>query len=93
LIKRSASTSSLSSSESLPLAHLGRTSNGSLASSTDSLLVEQERSRKKQLMAQQMAKLAARSMHINVASTLFGGVSAGMAILPLLPYLAACCVM
>ncbi|KIW87489.1 uncharacterized protein Z519_11812 [Cladophialophora bantiana CBS 173.52] len=92
LFKRSSSTLSPSSTGTPPPAYSRRTSDESTGSSANSLL-EQERRWKKDLMAQQMAKLAARSMHVNVASALFGGVSAGVAILPLLPYLAACCVM
>ncbi|KIW68354.1 hypothetical protein PV04_04307 [Phialophora macrospora] len=72
LIKRSAGTSSPSLPDSPP-AYSRRTSDESAASSASSLL-QQERRWKKELMAQQMAKLAARSMHINVASALFGGV-------------------
>lgn len=74
--------------------HCAVSSDGSAAShSVESLLLLEERRRQKTLMAQKMAKMAARSMHINIVSTLFGGLSAGVAVLPLLPYLATCSVM
>jgi hypothetical protein len=60
----------------------------SASASVESLLLAQEQHRQKQLMAQKMAKLTARSMQVGVASALFGGVSAGLAVLPYM-----CCVM
>ncbi|KIX10130.1 uncharacterized protein Z518_01211 [Rhinocladiella mackenziei CBS 650.93] len=60
------------------------------SSSVESLLLTQERRRQKDLMAQKMAKLTARSLYAGAAGALFGGVSAGVS---LLPYLASCSVM
>ncbi|KAK4938866.1 hypothetical protein LTR10_020772 [Elasticomyces elasticus] len=66
-------------------AHAG---NRAISSHSDeSSLLAEERRRQKALMAQKMAKIAARSMHIGVASALCSGVSAGVAVLPLLPFL------
>jgi hypothetical protein len=89
MIKRSeTSLSRHPSSESPPPAY-----SQSPAASADRRLLEHEHYRKKELLAQKTAKLAARNMHISVASALFGGVSATVAILPLLPFLAACNIM
>ncbi|KAL9116169.1 MAG: hypothetical protein Q9227_000539 [Pyrenula ochraceoflavens] len=63
------------------------------SSSVESLLLAQERRRQKDLTAQKMAKLAARSFHTSVAGSIFGGVSAGVALLPLLPLITPCSVM
>jgi hypothetical protein len=54
------------------------------------MLLDQERRKQKDLMAQKMAKLTARSMQAGVAGSLFGGLSAGIA---MLPYMSMCTVM
>jgi hypothetical protein len=93
LLQRSSTSTSLSSSGSDTGVYQRPPRDASASSSEESLLLAQQQHRQKELMAQKMAKLTARSMHVGVASALFGGVSAGLAVLPLLPYLALCCVM
>ena len=91
LLKRSSTSTSLSSSGSDSGVYQRPPKDESASSSSvESLLSAQEQQRQKALMAQKMAKLTARSMRVGVASALFGGVSAGLAMLPLLPL---CCVM
>lgn len=93
LLKRSstiASRTTTASTTSLSLTDKDDSVSSSSSASVESLLLEQERRRKKDLNAQKMAKLATRSFHTSLVGSLFGGVSAGVAVLPFVPALALC---